>query len=215
MAIADTAAASAPEPWEQQPGEGGAAFTRFAYYLNAGGPRRTLADTARAFAVSVPTIHEQSRRYRWAERVAAFDEMIAAVPVSTRLEAAAQSAPMVALSDEAKEREAKFYEHLDAYRSDIQALGEGQLKAARGLAAAAGRGLAQLVQDKKQLSARDIAALATASASLGAAGAHHWTNALGLKRFEQTIAAILEADIEEEENRQTLENARVDVVDVG
>jgi hypothetical protein len=194
-------------PWQQLASESDEAYRRFTHFVEQG-QRRSRAATARAFNVAAPTLHEQAKRFRWSERAAAFDQSRVSSAMTPRLEAAAESAPLVALNDEAREFEEQLSDHLESYRADVEALGERQVKTARGLAAAAGRGLAELIQSGKMMSARDVCALATASASLGAAGAHHWGAALGLGRLQQTMAGIVEAE------RQALENvADVEVID--
>jgi hypothetical protein len=58
--------------WERQPGESIKRFSQFVTYRDAG-LTRTLANTAKTLTLSAPYVRAVSLRFRWPERVAAFD----------------------------------------------------------------------------------------------------------------------------------------------
>lgn len=59
--------------WDRLPDEGADAYARFLEYRNQTPGKRTFAAIAETFGVSEPAIHQQARRYRWRDRVAAWD----------------------------------------------------------------------------------------------------------------------------------------------
>ena len=64
--------------FEQQAGEGSKPFAAFSLYLS-GGDERSLADVARKLSRSQTLIERWSRRWRWRERVEAYNGHLAAV----------------------------------------------------------------------------------------------------------------------------------------
>jgi hypothetical protein len=60
------------QPWERQEGESLEMFQRFEQYL-ALGQRRTLTEIARRIGISLPSVHEISKRRNWKQRASAWD----------------------------------------------------------------------------------------------------------------------------------------------
>lgn len=64
-----------PLPWERQKGESGRAFSNFAEYRDLG-PHRSIAKVAAFRKLHPSTLEEQSRKYRWIERAAQYDDWV-------------------------------------------------------------------------------------------------------------------------------------------
>lgn len=78
-----------PGPTERQPKETAPAYQAFRTYLEQG-PRRSTAAVARALGKSKTLIDRWSSRWRWVERVRAFDSQAGAVADRATLEAIAK-----------------------------------------------------------------------------------------------------------------------------
>ncbi|TAM68311.1 MAG: hypothetical protein EPN50_05040 [Chloroflexota bacterium] len=61
-----------PAPWEPQPGESSPAFAAFVMYRDLG-PGRSITKTAEALGRNRTLIGDWSSRWRWQERIAAWD----------------------------------------------------------------------------------------------------------------------------------------------
>lgn len=80
------------QPWERQEGESLEMFQRFEQYL-ALGQRRTLTEIARRIGISLPSVHEISKRRNWKERAAAWDANQNSEPYIPKTEAARHAPP--------------------------------------------------------------------------------------------------------------------------
>jgi len=135
--------------------------------------------TARHFGLSPSTLTEQSRRFLWKERAAAWDTAQAASTVVLPMppnKAATLAADQQGLDDE-------HWAALEEFRQEAEQLGRAQIRLAKGLSAAATRSAARLIQSNKELAPRDIAALASTSAQLASSGTQLWARAIGLDQL--------------------------------
>jgi hypothetical protein len=163
--------------WDRPlPRESAAAHARFQHYCQQG-PARQLRITAQHFGLAPSTLTEQSRRFDWHRRAAAWDAEQAASTVVL------PSKPATVAAVDLQGLDQEHWEALEEFRKEAEQLGRGQVRLARGLSAAATKNAAKLLQSDRQLSPRDIAALASTSAQLASSGTQLWAKAVGLDRL--------------------------------
>src|SRR5271165_1640759 len=105
-------------PWEQHPGESARAFGAFCAYRNLG-PRRSLRAAAAAFygqasAAGERQVDKWSRKFRWVERVGAWDRHLDAEACRAQEETRREMAERHV--KEARALQAKALERLRALR---------------------------------------------------------------------------------------------------
>lgn len=179
--------------WDRPlPRESSVAHARFQHYAQQG-PARQLRITARHFGVAVSTISEQASRFDWHRRAAAWDAEQAASTVVL------PSRPATVAAVDLQGLDQEHWEALEEFRAEAEQLGRGQVRLARGLSAAATKNAAKLLQSDRQLSPRDIAALASTSAQLASSGTQLWGKAIGVHQLtaamEHLVREAADADL--------------------
>ncbi len=176
------------------PRESDRAFARFRHFCEQGRGRQ-LQRTAKKFGLSNGTVSEQARRFRWRERAEQWDAEQAAAERERAAAgvAAAVLAPVTVAAGEANDLDAEHLEALEAFRSEMEATGKGQVRLARGLAGAAARSAARLAAG--DLAPRDIAQLASVAATLASSGAALWGQSIGATRLIAAMEAAQQLEI--------------------
>lgn len=185
-------------PWDRWPRESQDAYRRFLHFRDGD---RQLKSTAMAFALAPSTVHEQSRRFRWLERCRAWD----AAKVCAVDGADAQSFNLMSSRRPNYESDPKVHveaarEHaaiLEHFRQECEAAGRSTMKLARGITACATRSTARLLREDVKLSPREIAALASVSSQLAAAGQAQWARAIAVDQMLSQLQGIISVAMED------------------
>jgi hypothetical protein len=185
-------------PWDPWPRESARAHARFRHFVEQG-PGRQLNRTAAHFGIAMSTASEQSRRFGWWERAAAWDDAHASAapsPAPERLKLAAAAPPVLPpATEEARAAESEYLELLEQYRVAVEALGREQLVTARAMTATAKRTAMRLLREEKVLSSRDLPSFVNSMVTLASASQAAWAKSLGVDRLlQQMQLALADAD---------------------
>ena len=141
-------------------------------------------------------------RWDWASRAAAWD----ADQVSQANSPAVLHPFTTIRPGQAQGLPDEYLQELEEFRAEVQAIGRGHVRLARGLSHLAAKNAARILSSDKSLSPRDIASLASTSASLANSGYALWGQSLGVERLMVEVRRSLEQNIQEAADAEVIES---------